>query len=199
LGLRCNFYPTNQRGCGKVIAEPKVTISRLVFKVLEGKNVNLRNAAKNDVLLVMQWWSDQQYMGEYQDTRTLSKEELEKVMLERTVFFMIEKKDGAKIGHIGGWMLGRTMEMGFALLQNERRKGYGTEAIRLMVDHLFITKDIARIQVSTDTKNVASQKALEKAGFLREGTMRKSWYTRGDYRDHYLYSILRKNGKNQKY
>jgi RimJ/RimL family protein N-acetyltransferase len=166
--------------------------------LLEGKNVNLRNAAKNDVLSVMQWWSDQQYMGEYQDTRTLSKEELEKVMLEGTVFFVIEKKDGAKIGHIDGWTLGRTMEMGFALLPNERRKGYGTEAIQLMVDHLFVTKDIARIQVSTDTKNVASQKALEKAGFLREGTMRKSWYTKGDYRDHYLYSILREEWKEPK-
>jgi hypothetical protein len=47
-------------------------------------------------------WSDPQYMGEYQDTTRLSKEELEKVMLEKTVFFLFEKKDGSKIGHIGG-------------------------------------------------------------------------------------------------
>jgi RimJ/RimL family protein N-acetyltransferase len=60
-----------------------------------------------------------------------------------------------------------------------------------MTDHLFLTKEIARIQVSTDTENTASQKALEKAGFVKEGTMRKAWYTGGEYRDHYLYSVLR--------
>jgi RimJ/RimL family protein N-acetyltransferase len=163
--------------------------------LLEGKLVNLRRATKNDVSLVMQWWRDQRYMGEYQDTMPLSKEEAAKVMLENTIFFMIEKKNRAKIGHVGGWMIGRTMEIGFALVPNERRKGYGTEAVQIMVDHLFITKDIARIQVSTDTKNVASQRAVEKAGFSKEGTMRKSWCAGGEYRDHYLYSILRQEWK----
>jgi RimJ/RimL family protein N-acetyltransferase len=166
--------------------------------LLEGKTVNLRNASKDDVPLMMRWWSDPQYMGEYQDTRMLSKEELEKVMLEKTTFLIIEKKDGAKIGHIGGWMIGKTMEIGFALVPNERRKGHGTEAIQLMIDYLFLTKDIVRIQVSTDTRNITSQKALEKAGFTKEGTMRKSGYTRGKYEDHYLYSILREEWKKPK-
>jgi ribosomal-protein-alanine N-acetyltransferase len=166
--------------------------------LLEGKTVNLRNASKDDVPLVMRWWSDPQYMGEYQDTRVLSKEELEKVMLERTTFFIVEKKDGAKIGHIGGWMIGRTMEIGFALVPKERRKGHGIEAIQLMVDYLFLTKDIVRIQASTDTRNITSQKALERVGFIKEGTMRKSWYTRGEYEDHYLYSILREEWKEPK-
>lgn len=82
-------------------------------------------------------------------------------MFEDTVFFMI-KKDGVKIGHINGWVIGRTMEIGFALMPSERRKGYGTEAIRLMVDYLFLTKDIVRIQATTAVENVASQRALEK-------------------------------------
>ena len=163
--------------------------------MLEGKTINLGNASKDDVSLVMHWWNDPLYMGEYQDTTMLSREELEKIMLEKTIFFMIEKKDGAKIGHIGGWMIGKTMEIGFALVPNERREGYGTEAIRLMIDYLFLTKDIVRIQVSTDTRNTASQKTLQEAGFIKEGTMRKSWYTRGEYKDHYLYSILREEWK----
>ena len=87
------------------------------------------------------------------------------------------------------------MEIGFALVPDERRKGYGTEAIQLMIDHLFLTKDVVRIQVSTDTSNIASRRALEKSGFSKEGTMRKFWYTRGEYRDHYLYSILREEWK----
>jgi RimJ/RimL family protein N-acetyltransferase len=166
--------------------------------LLEGRTVNLRNASKEDVSLVMQWWSDPQYMGDYQDTRVFIREELEKIMLKNAIFFIIQKKDGMKIGHIGSWMIGRTMEMGFALVSSERRKGYGKEAIQLMVDYLFLTKDIVRIQVSTDTENRASQRALERVGFLKEGIMRRLWYTRGEYKDHYLYSILKEEWKEPK-
>jgi RimJ/RimL family protein N-acetyltransferase len=166
--------------------------------LLEGKTVNLRNASKEDVSTVMRWWSDPQYMGKYQDTRMLPREELEKVMLENTIFFIIEKKDGMMIGHIGSWKLGRTMEMGFALVPSERRKGYGEGAIQLMVDYLFLTKYVVRIQASTDAENNASQRALERVGFTKEAIMRKYRYTRGEYKDHYLYSILREDWKEPK-
>jgi len=162
-----------------------------VIELLKGKTVNLKTPAKDDLSQVMQWWSNPQYMGEYQDVMALSKPELEKVMFENTIFFIIQKKDGINIGHINGFARGRTMEIGFAIIPPERGKGYGTEAIQLMVDHLFLTKEIARIQASTDTRNLASQRALEKASFAKEGTMRKSWYAKGRYNDHYLYSILR--------
>ena len=89
------------------------------------------------------------------------------------------------------------MEIGFALVANERRKGYGTEAIQLMIDHLFLTKDVVRIQVSTDTSNIASQRALEKVGFSKEGTMRKSWYTRGETETIIFTAFSEKSGKSQ--
>lgn len=142
----------------------------------------------------MRWWNDQRYMGEYQDVMVLSKEEFERIILHDTVFFIIEKNRAA-IGHIGSWMVGRAMEIGFALVPNERAKGFGTEAIQLIVDYLFLTKGIVRIQVSTDTENIASQRALEKSGFVKEGTMRNPWYARGEFRDHYLYSILKEEWK----
>jgi RimJ/RimL family protein N-acetyltransferase len=166
--------------------------------LLEGHAVNLRIAEKEDVPLIAEWWNDMEYFGEHQGLMTISKAKLEKVVLEDTIFFVIEKKDGTKIGHISGWMRGRMMEIGFALVPSERGKGYGTEAIKIMVDYLFLSKDIVRIQVSTGTKNIASQKALERAGFSKEGIMRKSWYIRGEYRDMYLYSILREEWKEPK-
>jgi RimJ/RimL family protein N-acetyltransferase len=41
----------------------------------------------------------------------------------------------------------------------------------LIVDYLFLSKDIARIQAMTDVRNKASQKVLERVGFRREGTI----------------------------
>jgi RimJ/RimL family protein N-acetyltransferase len=67
-----------------------------------------------------------------------------------------------------------------------------------MVDYLFLTKDIARIQATTHTKNVASQKVLEKVGFKREGTLRKLALIRGEKTDQFMFSILREEWKEPK-
>lgn len=166
--------------------------------MLEGKNLNLRIAEKDDVSLVAEWWRNPQYMGEYQDAMDISEGKLEKVMLKDTIFFIIEKKDGTRIGHVGSFPRGRSMQIGYAVVPSERGKGYGTEAVQIMVDHLFLSKDIVRIQAPTETRNVASRRALEKAGFSKEGIMRKSLYVRGEYRDMYLYSILREEWKQPK-
>jgi RimJ/RimL family protein N-acetyltransferase len=56
--------------------------------------------------------------------------------------------------------------------------------------------DVSRIQATTSIKNKGSQRVLEKAGFTREGTIRKS--ARGARRDAYLYSILREEWKEPK-
>lgn len=166
--------------------------------MLKGNFVNLRMAEKEDIPLIMEWRKNPQYYDIYQNSPTISKEAVEKIMFEHTIFFMIEKKDGTKIGHINSWMRDRMMEIGYAIVPDERGKGYGTEAIKITVDYLFLNKDIFRIQVSVDTRNKPAQKVLEKAGFTREGTMRKSSYVGGEYRDMYLYSILKDEWKEPK-
>jgi len=57
---------------------------------------------------------------------------------------------------------------------------------------------LVRIQAVTDARNVASQKVLEKAGFQNEGRLRKEEFVRGEWRDRYLYSILREEWKEPK-
>jgi RimJ/RimL family protein N-acetyltransferase len=81
---------------------------------------------------------------------------------------------------------------------SERGKGYCSEAVKIMVDYLFLSKDTGRIQAQTDPRNTASQKVLEKVGFKKEGTLRKNFFTRGEWRDAYIYSILREEWKEPK-
>lgn len=115
-------------------------------------------------------------------------------------WFVVEKKDGTKIGFIVHFTAqpSQHVEVGYALIPKEKRKGYGTEALQIMVDYLFLTKDIMRIQATTDTRNVASQRILEKTGFQREGTIRKAGFVRGQWQNDYLYSILREEWKQPK-
>ena len=64
-----------------------------------------------------------------------------------------------------------------------------------MVDYLFLSKDTMRIQATTDVRNLASQKILEKTGFKKEGRLRKTGFVRGVWADDYLWSILREEWK----
>ena len=177
---------------------------RLVFKVLEGKNVNLRIMEKEDLPLFAEWLNKPEVFGEYTPLHQMSRTEVEKISenLHEKKLFIIEKKDGSKIGFIDHFYVlhvaGRQLEIGYSLLPNERGKGYCSEAIKIMADYLFLSKDIGRIQAQTDPRNIASQKVLEKAGFKNEGTLRKSFFMRGEWRDAHIYSILREEWKEPK-
>ena len=48
-----------------------------------------------------------------------------------------------------------------------------------------------RIEAATEVGNVAEQRALEKAGFTREGVLRSTGWRDGAYRDGVWYSMLR--------
>jgi RimJ/RimL family protein N-acetyltransferase len=170
--------------------------------LLEGKNVNLRIMEKEDLPLFVEWWRDPAFWGEYfHFPEQLSRATAEKMLATPgfNVFF-VEKKDGEKIGNVtfyNSYIGGNTLlEIGYAIIPRERRKGYCTEATQLMVDYLFLSKDISMIMASPSIKNKGSQRVLEKVGFTMEGTIRQSInYVR---RDSYLYSILREEWKEPK-
>jgi len=173
------------------------------LQLLEGKNVNLRIVEKEDLPLIAEWMNMPEFYGDYNPLRQLSKTEVEK-MFETPVelkAFIIEKKDGRKIGFVARLkeLWGGQMEIGYVLLPAERGKGYCSEAVKIMVDYLFLSmEDIVRIQAHTDVRNAASQKVLEKAGFTKEGTIRKGYFARGAWTDWFLYSILREEWKEPK-
>jgi RimJ/RimL family protein N-acetyltransferase len=162
--------------------------------------VNLRVVEKEDLPLVKEWRNDIEYSGEYQSISQETIEDLEKQYdeLAEGQWFFIEKKDGNKIGTISHRAVWKTQEIGYALLPIERGKGYCSEAVKIMTDYLFLSRDIVRIQAHTEERNVASRKVLEKAGFKKEGTFRKEYFVRGEWRDSCLYSILREEWKKPK-
>jgi RimJ/RimL family protein N-acetyltransferase len=85
----------------------------------------------------------------------------------------------------------RTYNFGISLLPDQRGKGYGSEAQRLLAAYLFDTYPIARVEASTDVTNLPEQRSLEKAGFTREGVLRKAQWRGGEWHDLVVYSKLR--------
>ena len=171
-----------------------------MFKVLEGKTVNLRVAEKEDLLFLKEWRNNLEFTGQFQSVSQETMKDLEKQYgdLVDEKWFFIEKKDGTKIGTMSHKPVFKIQEIGSALLPSERGKGYCSEAVMIMVDYLFLSKDIPRIQAHTDARNVPAQKVLEKAGFKKEGTFRKEYFVRGEWRDSCIFAILREDWKEPK-
>ncbi len=85
----------------------------------------------------------------------------------------------------------RALNIGISLAPATRGRGVGSRAQRLLAEHLFATTDVVRVEASTDVANVAEQRALEKAGFTREGVLRQAQARVDGQHDLVSYSILR--------
>jgi len=163
--------------------------------------VNLRVVEKEDLPWVAECINNPEFYGQYEPLMQVSKAELENKynkLTPKEKWFIIEKKDGSKIGGISHFPVGELLEIGYTIIPSERSKGYCTEAVKIIVDYLFLSKDIMRIQAGTNPRNVSSQRVLEKAGFKKEGLVRKSVFVRGKWEDGLLYSILREEWKESK-
>ena len=168
--------------------------------MLKGKKINLKLVEKADLPLLHEWINDEEFNGEFEPFTQGTLASLEKDYDKMTdgQWYFVETKDGAKVGYIVNFKSGDCTGIGYLFLPDERRKGYGTEAVQMMVDYLFLHRDIIRIQAETHPDNAGSQRVLQKAGFRKEGIIRKSFFSRGMYRDTALWSILRDEWKKPK-
>jgi len=105
--------------------------------------------------------------------------------------------DGTFTGFVCWWPI-RTggpaescFEIGIVLFPDYRGKGVGSAAQRLLAAYLFATTLTNRLQALTDVDNIAEQRALHRAGFVREGTMRGAAFCTGQWRDLALFARLR--------
>lgn len=85
----------------------------------------------------------------------------------------------------------RCWNLGIVLVPQARNRGIGTAAQRALAAYLFQVTPVMRVEATTLTDNLAEQRALEKAGFRREGVLRRAQFVAGDWRDAVLYSRLR--------
>ena len=111
---------------------------------------------------------------------------------------LIVEVDGTPVGTVS-WhaeMYGPNPEslawnIGINLIPEWRGHGYGAEAQRLLAERLLATTEANRIEAMTDVENVAEQRALEKAGFNREGVLRGAQFRGGAWHDLVVYSVVR--------
>jgi RimJ/RimL family protein N-acetyltransferase len=101
--------------------------------------------------------------------------------------------DGALIGDLGLNLDENLMqaELGFTLASAYQGRGYATEAVRGLLDDVFIERKLHRVSAECDARNTASARLLERVGFTQEGLrLSNSWF-KGEWTDDLLFGLLR--------
>ncbi len=113
-------------------------------------------------------------------------------------FFAIES-DRQLVGNIG--LVSKTniyrknLEIGFFISENWWGKGIATRAIKAATSYAFTNFDIVRMYAEVFSDNPGSRRALEKAGFRLEATLRKSIIKNEVIKDSCIYSMLKEDFK----
>lgn len=120
------------------------------------------------------------------------------MLSEQSGTLAVEGPDGALAGTVSWFTVQHgpssaclALNIGISLLPGQRGQGYGSAAQRGLTEYLFATTLTERIEAETDVENIAEQRALERAGFTREGVLRRTQFRAGRWRDNVIYSILR--------
>jgi RimJ/RimL family protein N-acetyltransferase len=167
--------------------------------------VSLRPAEQGDLALLDSWRADAEHESEYGDfiqmhrrrTRTAERWDLDGLLGEDEGTLLICTGDepvGAVQWHVvayGPNRGSRALNLGIALTPSARGRGIGSRAQRLLADYLFAQTTTHRVEASTDITNLGEQRALEAAGFTREGVLRGAQFRRGHWHDLVSYARLR--------
>jgi len=170
-------------------------------QLLRGENVYLRRLAQDDLSNTLQWINDEDIMiimGVRGPRNQKIQEEWFDNMNQQddNIVFAICLNDGNR--HVGNISLfdinyidsnaGLTIFIGE---EEHRRKGYGSESLKLSLRYAFDYLNLHKVHCKTNKDNPAV-KMYEKIGFKQEGILREQSYEFGTYLDKIKLGILNK-------
>jgi diamine N-acetyltransferase len=154
---------------------------------LIGERIYLRPLEKSDAATL------EAYINDPEVTRTLCVHR--PMNLERELEF-IERVAKAETDVVLGLhrldFKDRKAELGISIgAKEEWDKGYGTEAVRLMVRYSFLTLNLNRVYLRAIEHNARAIRVYEGVGFRKEGLLRQDCFRDGRYWDMVVMGILK--------
>jgi RimJ/RimL family protein N-acetyltransferase len=167
---------------------------------LIGEKVYLRPVEKDDLAHIRAWVNNPEVHALIGETRPMSVSGADAFYDElqhdesRIWFIIVEKASHRPIGECGllrmtpTW---RTTDLSIIISERDARgRGYGTEAITLLMDYAFGALNVHRIAIGVVGFNERALRFYEKIGFQREGIQREGYYWNQQYYDFVMMSIL---------
>ena len=174
---------------------------------LYGERIRLRAAEKEDIPSFLRWINDPEVTENLTMVSPMScfeeenwYENMMKQPVHEHVFVIDIQDDTQQSGYLAigtcsfmniDWR-NRSTEIGIMIGEKAFwDQGYGSETMRLMLDHGFGTLNLHRIWLRVYAKNKRGIRAYEKAGYQYEGMFRQGHYQHGQYYDVHLMSVLK--------
>jgi RimJ/RimL family protein N-acetyltransferase len=168
-----------------------------------GRLLRLSAPAPDDHALFARWSEQDGYQRGFDNdpARPISAEahaEWERPFLQapNSFIFRLRTLDDDRLIGVGAlgdvqWVH-RTAMLGLAIGDPDYRgRGYGSDAVQLLLRYAFEELNLSKVWLSTIAFNVPAQRTFERAGFVREGVQRSMIERDGRRFDLLLYGLLR--------
>lgn len=168
--------------------------------MLEGKIIILRPLKMSDWEKTIQWRNNieikkKAMMHPFPITEMVEKawyENILKSTTDKTIYFTITKKDDTPIGFIALNKINYTHKncgLGIVIGEtDEQGKGYGKDAMELIIDYAFNTLNMNKITIEVIEINTLAIDFYIKLGFFEEGRLKQHYFVDGRYCDVLLLS-----------
>ena len=177
------------------------------FKNLETERLFLRRVSKDDLNEILELRGNPETMKFI--PRPLVKTEEDALNHFKMIDEKIEKNEGINwaitlkgnpklIGIIGHYRIqpeNHRCEIGYMILPQYNGQGIVTEAIKAVLEYGFEDMNMHSIEAVIDPDNSASERVLQKNGFVKEAHILENEYYDGKFWDTVIYSILKRNFK----
>ena len=171
--------------------------------VLETADLILRKPSRKDAEDVYRYASDPE-VARYvlwdphrsiADTRLFLRDLIRRVRAGLPSSWVVTLRDsGTVIGTMGFvWYSSadRSAELGYSFSREYWNRGYATQALQAVVDAVFTSLPLNRLEAQHDLRNPASGRVMQKCGFRQEGVLRSRILNKGEFVDVSLYALLR--------
>lgn len=172
------------------------------FKKIEGEKVYLSPMNLEDIEKYVKWMNDFSTTDGLGSSSKVTTFESEKVWLINNMdkkeqqFAIVLKGTDKLIGNCGFCDINHLHQKGevglFIGEEENRSKGYGTEALSLLVEYGFNYLNLKNIMLKVFSFNKRAIKSYEKVGFKVFGKRTEVYYLNGKWYDEYFMEILRK-------
>ena len=139
--------------------------------IIETKRFRIHPASREEMLHFIEKQSDAILITAYREMLQGCLEHPDR--WEWYAIWMIERKDGTQVGELSfkGFNEDGMVEIGYGIIEAYRGCGYATEAVDAAVKWALQQPGVTRVEAETESGNRASQRVLEKCGFLPSGVI----------------------------
>ncbi|TFG32189.1 N-acetyltransferase [Candidatus Thorarchaeota archaeon] len=174
--------------------------------MIDGKKIRLVLLEDHHLDDIMRGWNNpvmRKFLGGFiPNTKEAEREWIQSAQLQMknrsSYYFVIEDVSTSRfIGTVSlnaiDW-LSKSSGMGIAIHDpQDWEKGYGTEAMQLVIDFGWQHLNLRRIELSVYSFNPRARYVYEKLGFKEWGVAHKKFFVDGEYHDAHYMEIFREN------